>query len=362
MTVEFKNIVGHNRIKEQIVRTLENGRLGHAYLFSGEKGVGKFPLALEFAQMYLCTSENKPCGECENCKLIKKYNNPNFQYIFPLKLNERQRKNDDFTQEGWEYIYQKTCERIDEPYSMITDYFAPIYVNRIRDMNNIILNRRGEKTVTIIDGIDTLSDISLNTMLKILEEPPANALIILLARSSVLATIRSRCIVYRFSAPKSDEVKNWLKTKAPEKSDSEISYIVEISQNIPGIALEKLSESGSIAQKLAADFAKIVFCEKTDFTKFMSLEKFIWENLERNFSLAQQILVYFLSQIRTGFLYAVNFSQIKPEIYTPDFKNWEQINLCSRAIDNSMLSIKRNSPLSMIFADLTIKLTEIFNG
>ena len=362
MTAEFKNTIGHHRIKEQILRALQNERQGHAYLFLGEGGVGKFSLALEFAQMYLCKSKNKPCGACESCKSIKKYNNRNFQYLFPLKLDEKLRKNDDFTQDGWEYVYKKTRERIENPYSMISDYSAPIYVNRIRDTNDMIFSRRGEKTVIIIDGIDTLSDISLNTMLKTLEEPPAGALILLLARFSVLPTIRSRCIVYRFAAPKPDEIKNWLKEKASEKSDAEISYIAEVSQNLPGAALEKLSEGGAQTQQLAADFAKIVFCEKTDFTRMINLEKFVLDNLQRNFDLAQQILVYFLWQVRAGFLYAANYSQIKPEIHIPNFKNWQQATLCSQAVDDSMLSIKRSSPLLMVFADLTIKLTEIFDG
>ncbi|MDR0303828.1 MAG: hypothetical protein LBH98_03535 [Chitinispirillales bacterium] len=361
MTAEFKNTIGQQRIKSQIIRALQNERQGHAYLFLGEGGVGKFSLALEFAQMYLCKSENKPCGECENCKSIKKYSHRNFQYIFPLKLDEKQRKIDDFTQDGWEYIYQKTRERIEEPYSLITDYSAPIYVNRIRDANDMIFGRRGEKTVTIIEGIDTLSDISLNTMLKTIEEPPVGALIILLARYSVIPTIRSRCIVYRFSAPKSDEIKTWLKIKASEKSDEEISYIAEISQNLPGAALIKLSENGKEIQKLTDTFAKIVFCEKTDFSRMINLEKFIRENLERNFDLAQQILVYFISQIRIGFLCAANYSQIKPEIHIPNFKNWQQASLCSQAVDDSMLSIKKSSPLLMVLADLTIKLMEIFD-
>jgi hypothetical protein len=177
-----------------------------------------------------------------------------------------------------------------------------------------------------------------------------------------LPTIRSRCIVYRFAAPKPDEIKIWLKEKAGEKSDAEISYIVEVSQNLPGVALVKLSEGGAQTQQLAADFAKIVFCEKTDFARMISLEKFVLENLQRNFDLAQQILVYFLGQVRAGFLYAANYSQIKPEIHIPNFKNWRQATLCSQAVDDSMSSIRKSSPLLMVFADLTIKLTEIFDG
>jgi DNA polymerase-3 subunit delta' len=359
MTAEFKT-AGHSRIKEQLVRALESGQLGHAYLFSGEGGIGKFSMALEFAMAYLCKSENKPCLKCESCVSIKKYNNPHFQYVFPLKLEANLRKEDDFTQDGWEYINEKTRERIDEPYFLLTDYSAPIYVGRIRNMNDNILNGRGQKTATIIDGIDTLSAISLNTMLKTLEEPPKDALIILLARYSVLPTVRSRCILYKFGAVSNDEVKNWLKDKAPQKSDEEISYLAQISQNNLGNALQNLSQNADLPQKFTSDFAEIVFAEKSDFKRMINLEKFT-NNLGRNFDLAQQILVFFLAQIRAAFLYATDFSQIKPEIYLPNFKNFEQATLCCEAIDNSILSIKRSSPLSMAFADLTIKLTEIFN-
>lgn len=360
MKIQFKNVIGHERVKEQLSRAYESGKLGHAYLFSGEGGVGKFPLALELAMAYLCKSEIQvPCGVCDNCRGIKNYTNPYFQYLFPLKIDSDLKKNDDFTEKGWEYINDKTIERIEEPYSMISDYSAPIYVGRIRYMNELIASRRGKKSVTIIDGIDTLSDKELNTMLKTIEEPPAGALIILLARFSVLPTIRSRCIVYKFSAPSFGELKDWLKTKASLKSDAEISYIAEISQNIPGVALSKLSESGEKTQELADKFSKIVFCKDSDFQRFMDLESFT-EKLGRDFDLAQRILQYFVSQIRRGFLYAANSSQTKPEIFIPNFKNFEQAQEICEAIDNSIMSIKRNSPLSMVFADLTINLMKIF--
>jgi len=359
MTAEFKT-AGHSRIKEQLVRALENEHLGHAYLFSGEAGVGKFSMALEFATAYLCKSENKPCMKCESCVSIKKYNNPHFQYVFPLKLEANLRKEDDFTRGGWEYISEKTRERINEPYLLLTDYSAPIYVGRIRDMNDAILSGRGQKTATIIDGIDTLSAISLNTMLKTLEEPPSGALIILLARFSVLPTVRSRCIVYKFGAVSGEEVRKWLKTKAAQKSDEEISYLAQVSQNNPGAALQNLSQNATLLQKFTTDFADIVFMEKSDFKRMINLEKFT-NNLGRNFDLAQQILIFFLSQIRAAFLYAANFSDKAPEVYIPNFKNFEQASLTCEAIDKSILSIKRSSPLSMAFADLTIKLTEIFD-
>jgi DNA polymerase-3 subunit delta' len=357
--VEF-NTTGHQRIKEQLASALENGKLGHAYLFSGEGGVGKFFVALEFAMAYLCKSATVPCGECESCRAIKKYNNPYFQYLFPLAIDANMRKNDDFTQDGWEYVREKTLERINEPYSMITDYSAPIYVSRIRNMVDNILSGKG-KSVCIIDGIDTLTDKDLNTMLKTLEEPPAGALIILLARFSVLPTIRSRCIVYKFGAPSNEEVKAFLKTKLPQKSDEEISYLAQISQNNIGVALQKLSQDGAKTQKLATEFAEIVFNEKSDFTKMTNLEKFT-NGLGRDFDLSQQILVYLLSQIRNNFLQtAAEKSFANSANFALPTVNYGQATLCCEAIDKSILSMKRSSPLSMVFADLTIKLTEIFD-
>jgi len=359
MTAEFKTF-GHRRIKEQLASSLKSGKLGHAYLFIGEGGVGKFSLALEFAMAYLCKSEKKPCLSCDSCRSVKNYNNPYFQYIFPLKLEANLRKDDDFTQDGWEYVREKTLERINDPYSLITDYSAPIYVSRIRGAIDSVLNSKGSKTVCVIDGIDTLNDKELNTMLKTLEEPPVGALIVLLARFSVLATIRSRCIVYKFGSPSSDEVKSFLKTRAPLKSEEEISYLAQISQNNPGASIQKMSQDGALILKSAAEFADIVFAQKSQFLRMMSLEKFTG-NLGRNFDLSQQILVYFLSQIRAKFLETADFPHTKPEINIGDLRNFEQAALCCDAIDKAILSMKRSSPLSMVFADLTIKLTEIFD-
>ena len=71
----FKDVIGHEDIKQRLITSLRTGRISHAQLFAGETGYGSLALALAFAQYVFCTGDKKEdaCGECPSCKKIQKY-------------------------------------------------------------------------------------------------------------------------------------------------------------------------------------------------------------------------------------------------------------------------------------------------
>lgn len=164
-------VIGQSKAVELLRRSLESGRLSHAYLLVGQPHVGKMTLAINLAQALNCESESeeRPCGQCKPCLSIAAGNHPDVQVITRLS-----------SVESGEAGVKKE-----------------IAIAQVREMERIAALQpfQGKHRVFIIDGAEYLNEESSNCLLKTLEEPPPNVLFILLAvnENRLLPTIVSRC-------------------------------------------------------------------------------------------------------------------------------------------------------------------------
>lgn len=203
--LKWKQFVGQDRIKEVLGTAFERGTLGHAYLFCGDQGTGKFIGAIELAMALLCNNEhNRPCYECEQCRKVLHYSHPDLHVIMPVALQKEHRASDGkLNDEGWKFVAECVSKRISKPYYPQDHSSIPsIPVDWVRELNHAIIrgSLEGGRNVAILDGIDTMSKEAANAMLKTLEEPPAGTIMLLLTEKihSVLPTIVSRCQILRF--------------------------------------------------------------------------------------------------------------------------------------------------------------------
>lgn len=159
----FANIWGQPKVRYFLRSANSLGRLGQSYLFCGPAGSGKVQAALAVAAAALC--ENGGCGECDTCKRVMRQKHPDVHVLTP---------------EGAAGYLVGQVRQIVSDVSL-----API---------------QAKKKVYILNRVDLLGTASANAFLKTLEEPPADAVIILCARTrdSVLPTILSRCQVVPF--------------------------------------------------------------------------------------------------------------------------------------------------------------------
>ncbi|MCX6012988.1 MAG: AAA family ATPase, partial [Chloroflexi bacterium] len=155
------NIIGQQDAVELLSKSLNIGRVSHAYLLTGPRHVGKMTLAVNLAQALNCTSDQVPCGECESCVRISTGRNSDISLI-------------DLSAESTE-----------------------IGINQIKEMERLASLKPYESKcrIFIINEAEKLSTEASNCLLKTLEEPPADVIIILLAvkPDSLLPTILSRC-------------------------------------------------------------------------------------------------------------------------------------------------------------------------
>jgi DNA polymerase III, gamma/tau subunits len=242
----WKNLVGQERVKEVMTNAFAHETLGHAYLFCGDEGTGKFQAALELSMALLCSNgASVPCYECDSCAKVLRYAHPDFHVIMPVSLEkEHKAKDGKLSAEGWSYLTSCVQEKITRPYESERSRVVPsIPVEWVKEVNHTIL--RGAlsagKNITLIDGVDSMNKESANAMLKTLEEPPADTLLVLMTSrpQSVLPTIVSRCQILRFGAVPAPVIKKAMTERfgAAGVPGPVIDEAVRFSMGSPGRAL-----------------------------------------------------------------------------------------------------------------------------
>lgn len=203
--MSFDAIIGQSEIKTALVHAMENDRVGHAYIFSGPRGIGKRTLAGIFASMLLCSQpvEGHACGQCQACLLMSGGSNPDFRRV---------------QAEG-----------------------ATIGVDEIREIHGGISIKPmySKRKVYIIEDADKMTVQAQNALLKTLEEPPSYAVLLLTASNyeALLETIRSRSRRVPFRKNTLQEVKEALERKYGNSIDS-TGFIASFSDGVIGTALE----------------------------------------------------------------------------------------------------------------------------
>jgi DNA polymerase III subunit delta' len=239
----FSDFLGNERIVAALRGALRTGRVPHALLFTGPRGVGKFTLARMFAQAANCERLTDDfCCECNTCRRIAELADP--QRIVELGLAERGESADAATVERVPLILQSHPDvwaLVPDPVRLKTPVARPMLrIGQLRAVQRAAyFQPMGRRRVFILDGAETMRQDVSNVFLKILEEPPGNATLILTAPSaySLLPTIVSRCLQFHFAPLPIEEVEQLLKQKTKRKP-AEIRLAAQLSEGSPGLALE----------------------------------------------------------------------------------------------------------------------------
>lgn len=179
-------IIGHLSQQNLLLKTLESGNIPHAWLFAGMEGIGKATLAWQFAAALLDNPPEEEGGGLFGDALPKPA--PTLAYgedASPLRLM-RQNAHPDF--------------RLITPH--VAENKQDIPIEAVRDLQQFLRNTpaMAQRKVILLDSVDNLAFQGANALLKVLEEPNGNTILILISHNpaKLLPTIRSRCLVLRF--------------------------------------------------------------------------------------------------------------------------------------------------------------------
>jgi len=186
-------------------------RLPHALLLHGAAGVGKLALAERFAQFLLCEDRKQgtqPCGVCNGCRWFLGGNHPDVRFLEPETLA----RNLPGTEEG-----EEEKPKDGKPSNQIK-------IDQTRALGDFVhvVSHRGGRRVAIIHPAEDMNTATANSLLKILEEPPATAVFLLVSHrpARLLPTIRSRCVPVPVPLPEPKAAAAWLAgqgVRAPER-------------------------------------------------------------------------------------------------------------------------------------------------
>ena len=212
----FRSVVGQQSLTHTLKTAIASGRLAHAYLFCGPRGVGKTTCARIFAKTINCehpTPEGEACNECTSCKAFNEQRSYNINELDAASNNS---------------------------------------VDNIRDLTEQVRipPQTGRYRVFIIDEVHMLSQAAFNAFLKTLEEPPEYAIFILATteKQKVIPTILSRCQIYDFARITVPDIVQQLQYVCEQESiEAEPAALNVIAQKADGAMRDALSIFDQVA-------------------------------------------------------------------------------------------------------------------
>jgi len=268
-------LIGHSHIWNFLASSAANQRLSHAYLFSGPAGVGKKKVAMEFVKAIQCARQDfknrsfAACGICNSCQLIEKGQHPDV-IIFGTASRPEEEKADGE-------------KELAEPFK--SQEIKIEQIRRLQHQLSLTPFYNGKKIV-LIDDAERMTTEAANCLLKTLEEPSSNSLLILIsANTSVfLATIISRCQQIKFSLVKKALIENGLQISG-FKDRGRNEQAAKFSCGRPGAAISLVSNAAIWTRKTKAAEEFEVLRKKDLVEKFKYAQK-----LSQNIFDAREVL------------------------------------------------------------------------
>jgi DNA polymerase III subunit delta' len=227
--MSWNDVLGQERVKKTLRSIYEAKRIPHAMLFFGPEGIGKEATALEFARVLNCREEQwEACGVCPSCLQFKTLHHPRLKLITALPGGDSSDSGlGNMKEEDMDELNAQIEEKARNPYSHISLPNAKVItIGTIREIKrqSSFRSSGSGRTVYVICEADRMQDPAANALLKTLEEPSGDILLILTTsrRNALLPTILSRCQLLRFDLLSEDDIREGL-LRAPGLDQSRIA-------------------------------------------------------------------------------------------------------------------------------------------
>ena len=362
----FDHFLGNERIVTALRGMLRRDRAPSALLFTGPQGIGKYTLARMFAQAANCERlKDDFCGECDSCRRMAPLADP--APLIKAGLTERGESADAAAVERMPLILEPHPDvwlLVPDPVRRLSPVARPmIRVGQLRAVQRAAYFKpQGRRRIFILDGADTMRWNDADLFLKVLEEPPESATLILLAPTpdSLLPTIRSRCLQFQLAPVPLEQIDAFLKART-EKRPAERKLAAQLASGSPGAALAlNLEESKRLRRGVLDMIEQAIHGGKSAemFAATAQLAKQEKESFENILALLYSLLTDLLELSQGPRSSFTRNPDLQPELEALSRKiNFEWVLRATQGLDQLESRLRRNVSRQLGLDSLLVSLS-----
>lgn len=364
----FKKIVGQQAVKEYLIKNANTGNIPHAQLFAGKAGYGTFALALAYARYLNCMQrgEADACGCCPSCLKFDNLAHPDLHFVFPVIKSDI---SDAYLDKWRPFVSQRTYFSIHEWMKAIDagNTQPLIYVKEstaiLEKMNKRIYE--SEYRILLVWMPERMHPSCANKLLKIIEEPPANTVILLVSETPdlVLGTIQSRCQRLHIHPIDKHSLQESLQhTYALQPDDAQ--HVAHLAKGDMLKALETLSvnEETTYFLELFKGMMRNSWARNVKGMKLMAEElAAIGRERQKAFFVYCQHLIRenYVYNLQTPELSYLNADEAQFSLKFSPFVNSRNVEDIMEDLAMAETHISQNVNAKMVFFDLSVRLTRL---
>lgn len=384
--MQFKDIIGQDSLKERLLNSVKENRISHAQMFLGKGSIGKFALAFAYAQYINCTNKqvNDSCGVCSSCRKYAAMSHPDLFFSYPVNTNhtstskttETTVKKDpvsgDFLVDWKNYVDEVNG------YPDLFQWYQRIGIENkqgfiSREEARKIVHQLQYKAVEakykvlIVWMVEKMNEVASNALLKLIEEPPDNTLIFLIAdeKEKLLSTVLSRVQTILVPPIEDKKLHTYLLEQNPKLTKNDLRDIANLASGDVFKASEIISNSSEMRENYDLFVEWMRLCYKKG-----SLEGIkIWVEKISKFGREKQksFLAYSLRMVRESLLLNYgNDELVKIMLHEEPFLikfapfiHLRNATIIQKMLDEAIYEIERNASSTSLFAHLSLQMSQL---
>ncbi len=376
----FRDVVGQQETKKKLIGMVSSGTVPHAMMLLGPEGNGNLPMAMALAQYLQCESrgEDDSCGTCASCVKNQKFIHPDLHFTYPVIRPEKKNS----PPVSADYITEWRAALAQQPYMSYNDWLQTIEAENkqgnitVEECHEIIrhINLKTYESgykVQIIWLAEYLREAG-NTLLKIIEEPPANTIFILVVENieQVLNTVISRTQIIKMNAIDDEDVKDALMSRY-EIDENSAKNIARIAGGNFNAALTIADGDENANDRLLHKWLVCCFNLKLKPTGANAANLLDWVDEmakigRENQKIFLKYALFFLRECAmislTGQSQKLDGEELKFATGLASKLDSEQYESVSRIINNLHYHIERNGNPKILFLSNSFKIGSVFKG
>ncbi|WP_017733826.1 DNA polymerase III subunit [Nafulsella turpanensis] len=379
--MQFADIPGLEEVKTSLINSVKNNHLAHAQLFFGPEGSGNLAMALAFATYLNCTNRQMSldgsedaCSQCPSCQKMSRFVHPDVHYVFPVSATKNISGKDVVSSS---YLADWRNFLTGNPYGTISQWMLQYggedkQVNISKEESRHIVRNlslkafEGNYKVMIIWLPEYMHVSAANGILKILEEPPAKTIFLLVSSDveKLLTTILSRTQIFKIRGFKDEEISRYL-VQQHELPEEQAAKAARMANGSMSAALGSINEVKDNNHSLYSSWMRL--CYERNFSQLIQMAD---DFHQLNKDAQKSLLLYGLNILRETLVYPYTSEELvrlegDERMFVERFSkvmSWDKVQLIAEKLNESLYHLERNASPKIMFLDLSLQVAGIIKS